>query len=56
MESNGIPRKVQVSPAVYDGIKDKFSLKMRAAVEIEGKGEMMVYWLVARKELLIMSH
>jgi len=49
MESNGIPRKVQVSPAVYDGIKDKFSLKMRPAVEIKGKGEMMVYWLVATK-------
>jgi|GEM_PF-2835674 len=49
MESNGIPGKIQVSPAVYDGIKDKFSLKMRGAVEIQGKGEMMVSWLVATK-------
>jgi len=49
MESNGIPGKIQVSPAVYDGMKDKFSLKMRGAVEIQGKGEMMVYWLVATK-------
>jgi hypothetical protein len=49
MESNGIPRKIQVSPAGYERLKDKFSLKMRAAVEIEGKGEMMVYWLVATK-------
>jgi adenylate cyclase len=56
MESNGIPGKIQVSPAVYDGIKDKFSLKMRGAVEIQGKGEMMVYWLVATKELLVISH
>ena len=47
MESNGIPGKFQVSPAVYDGIKDKFSLKMRGAVEIQGKGEIMVYCLVA---------
>ena len=56
MESNGIPGKNQVSPAVYDGIKDKFQLKMRGAFEIQGKGEMMVYWLVATKQLLIISH
>jgi len=29
---------------------------MRGAVEIQGKGEMMIYWLVATKELLIISH
>jgi len=56
MVSNGIPGEIQVSPAGYDGIKDKFSLKMRGAVEIQGKGEMMVYWWGARKELLIISH
>ncbi len=49
MESNAIPGKIQVSPAVYDGMKYKFLLKMRGAVEIQGKGEMMVYWLVATK-------
>jgi hypothetical protein len=38
-----------VTPAVYDGIKDKFLLKMRGAVEIQCKKEMMVYWLVATK-------
>ena len=49
MESNGIPGKIQVTPAVYDCLKDKFLLKMRGAVEIQGKGEMMVYWLVGTK-------
>ena len=49
MALNGIPGEIQVSPVVYDGIKDKFSLKMRGAVEIQGKREMMVYWLVATK-------
>jgi hypothetical protein len=29
---------------------------MRGAVEIQAKGEIMVYWLVATKELLIISH
>jgi class 3 adenylate cyclase len=49
MESNSIPGKIQVSPAVYERLKDKFSLKIRGAFEIQGKGEMMVYWLVATK-------
>jgi hypothetical protein len=51
-DSDGIKRysgKIQVTPAVYDRLKDKFLLKMRGAVEIQGKGEMMVYWLVATK-------
>ncbi len=56
MESNGIPGKFQVSFAVYKRLKDKFSLKMRGAVEIQGKGKIMVYWLVATKYLLIISH
>jgi len=56
MKSNGIPGKFQVSFAVYKRLKDKFSLKMRGAVEIQGKGKMMVYWLVATKYLLIISH
>ena len=49
MESNGIPGKIQVSPAVYERLKDKFSLKICGAVEIQGKGEMIIYWLVATK-------
>ena len=49
MESNGIPGKIQVTPAVYDRLKDKFLFKMRGAGEIQGKGEMMVYWLVRTK-------
>jgi class 3 adenylate cyclase len=60
MESNGIPGKIQVTPAVYDRLKDKFSLKMRGAVEIEGKGEMMVYivsgWMGMIKSRSIIPH
>lgn len=48
MESNGIPGEIQVTPAVYERLKDKFLFKMRGAVEIKGKGEMMVYLLVGR--------
>lgn len=48
MESNGIAGEIQVTPAVYDRLKDKFLFKRRGAVEIKGKGEMMVYLLVGR--------
>ncbi len=48
MESNGIPGEIQVTAAVYERLKDKFSFKRRGAVEIKGKGEMMVYLLVGR--------
>ncbi|MEG4501637.1 adenylate/guanylate cyclase domain-containing protein [Microcoleus sp. F10-C6] len=48
MESNGIPGEIQVTPAVYNRLKDKFLFKMRGAVEIKGKGEMMVYLLLGR--------
>ena len=48
MESNGIPGEIQVTAAVYDRLKDKFLFKKRGAVEIKGKGEMMVYLLVGR--------
>ncbi|MEG5048986.1 MULTISPECIES: adenylate/guanylate cyclase domain-containing protein [unclassified Microcoleus] len=48
MESSGIPGEIQVTAAVYDRLKDKFWFKKRGAVEIKGKGEMMVYLLVGR--------
>ncbi|MBW3586386.1 MAG: response regulator [Cyanobacteria bacterium 0813] len=48
MESSGIPGEIQVTAAVYERLKDKFSFKKRGAVEIKGKGEMMVYLLVGR--------
>ena len=48
MESNGIPGEIQVTAAVYERLKDKFSFKMRGAVEIKGKGEMMAYLLLGR--------
>lgn len=48
MESSGIPGEIQVTAAVYDRLKDKFLFKKRGAVEIKGKGEMMVYLLVGR--------
>ena len=48
MESNGIPGKIQVTAVVYERLKDKFSFTMRGAIEIKGKGEMVVYFLGGR--------
>ncbi len=48
MESNGIPGKIQVTAAVYERLKDKFAFTMRGAIEIKGKGEMIVYLLLGR--------
>ena len=48
MESNGIPGQIQVTAAVYDRLKDKFAFTMRGAIEIKGKGEMIVYLLLGR--------
>ncbi len=48
MESNGISGKIQVTAAVYERLKDKFSFKVRGAIEIKGKGEMIVYLLLRR--------
>ena len=48
MESNGISGKIQVTAAVYERLKDKFSFKVRGAIEIKGKGEMIVYLLLGR--------
>ena len=48
MESNGIPGKIQVTAVVYERLKDKFAFTMRGAIEIKGKGEMVVYFLGGR--------
>ena len=48
IESNGIPGEIQVTAAVYERLKDKFAFTMRGAIEIKGKGEMIVYLLLGR--------
>jgi adenylate cyclase len=48
MESNGIPGEIQVTAALYERLKDEFLFKIRGAIEIKGKGEMMAYLLLGR--------
>lgn len=48
MESNGIPGEIQVTEAVYERLKDKFSFKKRGSIEVKGKGEMITYLLLGK--------
>ncbi|NJL69078.1 MAG: response regulator [Oscillatoriales cyanobacterium RU_3_3] len=48
MESNGIPGEIQVTEAVYERLKDKFSFKKRGIIEVKGKGKMTAYLLIGK--------
>ncbi|MCU0542359.1 MAG: response regulator [Oscillatoriaceae cyanobacterium Prado104] len=48
MESNGIPGEIQVTEAVYERLKDKFSFQKRGSIEVKGKGQMITYLLLGK--------
>lgn len=48
MESQGEPGKIQVTPAVYEKLADRYSFEQRGPIEVKGKGEMMTYWLTGK--------
>jgi adenylate cyclase len=50
MESHGKPRYIQVTAATYDKLKDKYILELRGTVEVKGRGAMIIYWLLGRRE------
>lgn len=50
MESHGIPNKIQVTEATYHSLKDRYNFKKRGPIYIKGKGNMVTYILLGRKE------
>ncbi len=50
MESSGLPGKIQLTAATYKRLKDKYILEERGQICVKGKGEMITYWLLDRKE------
>ncbi len=44
MESNGVPGAIQVSPATWARVKDKYGFRARGPLQIKGKGEVST-WL-----------
>ena len=49
MESAGVADTIQVTRAVYERLKDKFTFEPRGALEIKGKGEVEAWLLVGRR-------
>jgi class 3 adenylate cyclase len=49
MESHGLPDAIQVTRATYERLRDNFELRRRGPIEVKGKGEMVTYMLIGRK-------
>ncbi|HEY9669051.1 MAG TPA: adenylate/guanylate cyclase domain-containing protein [Coleofasciculaceae cyanobacterium] len=50
MESSGVPDRIQVTAATKERLQDKFLFEERGAIVIKGKGKMITYWLIGRKD------
>jgi PAS domain S-box-containing protein len=49
MESQGEPKRIQVTEAVYNRLKNGYDFERRGEIAVKGKGDMMTYWLVGKK-------
>jgi len=49
MESHGIPGMIQVTAATYQHLQDNYVFQERGTILVKGKGEMMTYFLIAKK-------
>jgi len=50
MESQGVIGKIQVSPSTYELLRNDYELEERGVIYVKGKGEMMTYLLVDKKQ------
>ena len=50
MESSGTPGKIQISSDTYELLKNRYIVEKRGQISVKGKGEMITYWLVGRKD------
>lgn len=50
MESHGLVGQIQVSSDTYELLRHKYVLAERGMINIKGKGDMMTYLLIGRKE------
>ncbi|MEZ5791093.1 MAG: adenylate/guanylate cyclase domain-containing protein [Nitratireductor sp.] len=49
MEAFGVAGRVQVTEAVKDVLEDRYSFEERGFVDIKGKGEMELYFLLEQQ-------
>ena len=50
MESLGVPGGIQVTLATYERLRDKYIFESRGVLQVKGKGDMMTYLLLGRKD------
>jgi len=50
MESHGLIGEIQVTEKIYEMLSDRYNFASRGSVHIKGKGEMITYLLIGRKE------
>ncbi|MGF1495981.1 MAG: adenylate/guanylate cyclase domain-containing protein, partial [Elainellaceae cyanobacterium] len=49
MESQGVPDRIQVTPAVYERLRDRYRFAERGWIDIKGRGAMNTYFLLDKK-------
>ena len=50
MESHGKPECIQITAATYEHLKDRYICEKRGAIAVKGKGQMVTYWLLGKKD------
>jgi adenylate cyclase len=50
MESHGAGGTIQITQTTYELIKDEFVCEPRGTVNVKGKGDMDVWWVISEKE------
>ncbi len=49
MESTGIANRIQVTPEIYDHLRNRYTFEHRGPILVKGRGQMESYWLTGRK-------
>lgn len=49
MESQGVPRKIQITGTTYQIIKDRFICEQRGMISVKGRGEQITWFLLDEK-------
>ncbi|MDX1437208.1 MAG: adenylate/guanylate cyclase domain-containing protein [Anaerolineales bacterium] len=49
MESHGLPGRIQTTEIVHQRLKEDFSFQPRGLIPIKGRGELMTYFILDRK-------
>lgn len=50
MECQGIAGRIQVTATTYERLKARYLFEPRGVTLVKGKGEMMTYWLIGKKD------